>query len=125
MVQSEMNCCVVKYIHLKDLDRSVLHSTQDYEYSSATIHHNSYEELEAAVQAKCPDGFVCFDPITLHHEVLWKTSLRANQHGLIEVDQLFQPIDDTDYAAMRWGTESDSKPPSVCVQIERSMVLLG
>jgi hypothetical protein len=124
MALLDMNCCVVKYIHLKDLDLTVLHTTQDYEYSSATVHHNSYEEMENAVRENCPSGFVCFDPITLHHEVLWKTSLRANEHGLIEVDQLFQPIDDMDYAAMRWGVGGDSKP-SVCVQIERSMVLLG
>ena len=97
------NYCLVKYIHLKDVNPSTLHTTQDFEYSSAVIDHTSYEEMEQKVLEHCPQGFVCFNPITLHHEVLWRTSLRAAGNGLVEVDQLFQPIDNTDYAAIRWN----------------------
>ena len=99
-VNNVINYCLVKYIHLKDVDPSILHTTQDFEYSSAVIGHTSYEEMEQKVLEHCPQGFVCFNPISLHHEVLWRTSLRAAGNGLMEVDQLFQPIDNTDYAAI-------------------------
>ena len=120
-----MNFCLVKYIHLKDVDPSVLHTTQDYELCSAVINHTCYEDMEKQVDRNCPDGFMCFDPITMHHEVLWKTSLRAGENGLVEVDQLFQPIDAVDYMAIRWGaSKNDAHMTSICVQIEPCVVIL-
>jgi hypothetical protein len=121
-----MNFCLVKYIHLKDVKPSVLHTTEDYELSSAVIGHSSYEEMETNVMQNCPEGFVCFDPITLHHEVLWKTSLKAGANGLVEVDQLFRPIDMYDYANIRWGaSHADARAVSVCVHIEPREIILG
>jgi hypothetical protein len=121
-----MNYCLVKFIHLKDVNPSVLHTTEDYELSSAVIGHTSYQEMETGVQENCPDGFVCFDPITLHHEVLWKTSLRAGANGLVEVDQLFRPIDMFDYTAIRWGaSHADAHSMSICVQIEPCGIILA
>lgn len=121
-----MNFCVVKYIHLKDLTPDVLHTTQDFEYGCAVIRHSSYEEMEMEVGKNCPQGFVCFNPITLHHEVLWRTSLKAAENGLVEVDQLFQPIDSTDYEAIQWNHACDeANMLPVCVHIQECMVILG
>ncbi len=121
-----MNFCLVKYIHMKDVKLSVLHTTEDYELSSAVIGHSSYEEMETKVLQNCPEGFVCFDPITLHHEVLWKTSLRAGATGLVEVDRLFRPVDMYDYLAIQWGaSHTDAHKMSVCVQIEPSDLIVA
>ncbi len=120
-----MNYCLVKFIHLKDIDPAKLHTIQDYEFCSAVICHTSYEEMERKVVENCPPNFVCFEPITLHHEVLWKTSLKAGENGLVEVDHLFQPIDVYDYNAIRWGqSRDDAHMLSVCVQIQHSVVIL-
>ena len=120
------NYCVVKYIHLKDIDPTTLHTTQDFEYSNVLVNHSSYDEMEQCVKNNCPDNFICFDPVTLHHEVLWRTSLRANGSGLVEMDQLFQPIDNSDYVAVRWCKSPDESPMlSVCVHIEQQMVILA
>lgn len=121
-----MNFCLVKFIHLKDVDPSIWHTTEDYELSSAVVSHSTYDDMEKEVQKHCPEGFMCFDPITLHHEVLWKTSLRKGENGLVEVDQLFQPIDTYDYMAIRWGSSpDDAHKTSICVQIEPCMAILA
>jgi hypothetical protein len=123
-----MNYCVVKYIHLKDVDPTALHTTQDFEFSRKLIEHSTFEGMQEQTMKHCPRGFSCFYPITLHHEVLWRTSLRADGAGLVEVDQLFQPIDAVDYAAIGWCRLPDGDPmPSVCVHIQQEdeVVLLG
>jgi len=120
-----MNFCLVKYIHLKDVNPSVLHTTQDFEFSSAVIGHSSLEEMERKVAEHCPPDFTCFNPIALHHEVLWRTSLREAGNGLVEVDQLFQPIDDIDYMAIQWNRSLDESPMlSTCVHIQRCVDLM-
>ena len=116
-----MNYCMVKYIYLKDVDATALHTTKDFEFSRVLIAHSTYEDMLELTRINCPDGFVCFYPITLHHEVLWRTSLRANGNGVVEVDQLFQPIDEADYLSIRWcrSPDGDDSMPSVCVHIQR------
>ncbi len=106
---------VVKYIHLKDVDMSTLHTTDDYELEKAVTSHASYAEMELAVRQKCPSGFVCQQPIALHHEVLWRLMLRKNGKNLIEVDELSQPIGCADYDAIQW---SEDPMLSVCVHVE-------
>jgi hypothetical protein len=119
-----MNYCIVKYIHLKDVDSKSLHTTQDFEYSSALIGHATFEEMEQRVQENCPENFVCFYPIAMHHEVLWRTSLKVTGKGLVELDQLFQPIDAVDYRAIRWSRIRDGKStPTVCVHIQQEAVM--
>jgi hypothetical protein len=117
-----MNHCVVKYIHLKDIDPEVLHTTDDYELSKAAISHSSYEEMEQRVAENCPANFMCYQPIALHHEVLWRTRLRKNGKNVVEVDHLFQPIDCVDYTAIQW---SETKMPSVCVHVEPCVAILA
>ena len=120
----DMNYCVVKYIHLKDVDPTALHTTDDFEFSRVLIEHSTFEEMQEQTRKHCPRDFSCFYPITLHHEVLWRTSLRASGQGLVEVDQLFQPIDEVDYIAIRWCRSPDGDPmPSVCVHIQEVMLL--
>ena len=119
-----MNYCTVKYIHLKDMDSASLHTTQDFEYSSALIGHSTLYDMEQRVMENCPKRFVCVYPIAMHHEVLWRTSLRVTGKGLVEFDQLFRPIDDFDYKAMDWSRSPNGKPsPSVCVHIEQEMAV--
>ena len=113
-----MNYCTVKYIHLKDVDSESLHTTQDFEYSSAVIGHSTYYDTEQRVIENCPRKFVCVYPIAMHHEVLWRTSLKINGKGLVELDQLFRPIDEFDYRAMLWSVDGKSSP-SVCVHIQQ------
>ena len=121
-----MNYCVIKYIHLKDVDSSALHTAQDFEFCKAVIKHSSYEEMEQRVVENCPGNFICFDPITLHHEVLWKTGLKAGLNGFVEVDHLFRPIDFIDYMAIQWAkSHNEAHKMSVCVQIQESVVLLA
>lgn len=121
-----MNHCVVKYIHLKSIDPTTLHTTEDFEFSKAQISHSSFEEMENWVKLKCPHDFVCFDPVALHHEVLWRTSLRANGNGIVEVDQLFQPIDDLDYMTIKWcKSPTEAHMVSVCVHVEQQVMILS
>ena len=120
-----MNFSLVKYIHLKDVDPFLLHTTRDYEFYSAVIGHSSYEEMEKRACELCPEGFVCLDPIALHHEVPWKTSLTTGKNGMVELDQLFRPIDAADYTAIRWGaSRDDAHSTPICVQIEPRGVLI-
>lgn len=109
--------CVVKYIHLKDLDHTHLHNLSDYEYSTAHLTHSDYPDLEAKVHAACPEGFVCVDPIALHHQLLWESSLRATHLGVIERDNLYHAIDAGDYSDIQWG-KTNTPPISICVEIE-------
>ena len=121
-----MNSCVVKYIHLKDIDASALHVTDDYEFSKAVISHSSYEEMEQRVEENCPSNFICYQPISLHHEVLWRTMLCKNENGMVEMDQLFHPIDRVDYLAIRWqGSSTETPLLSVCVHIEPYVAILA
>jgi len=122
-----MNYCVVKYIHLKDLDPEILHTVKDYEYRKAIICHDSYDAMVEMVSSRCPDGFTCIHPITLHHEVLWITSLVANPRGEVSTDHLFQPIDSSDYAVIQWNKTADSSMPmlSICVQIQQQCAILS
>lgn len=121
-----MNYCKVKYIHLKDVNPQDLHTVADYEFYSTVINHSSYEEMEQKVGEHCPSDFVCFRPIALHHEVLWRMSLRAAGKGVVEVDQLFQPIDQIDYAAIRWNKSQNEEPMhSVCVHIQECVSMVS
>jgi hypothetical protein len=120
-----MNHCLVKYIHLKDIDPDTLHSNIDYELSKTHVSHSSYEEMEQRVDENCPRGFVCRRPIALHHEVLWRMMLRANGKNTIEVDELFQPIDCVDYTAIQWSTSNTDHPMlSVCVHVEPNLSIM-
>ena len=112
-----MNKCIIKYIHLKDLRTEHLHTLQDYEYCKASITHCNYEELEAKVQAACPVGFTCVDPIALHHELLWESSLKSTG-SVIERDNLFHVVDASDYQDIHWNIPN-TPPVSVCVEIEK------
>ena len=133
-ISSNNNYCIVKYIHLKDIiNPSTLYTTtQDYEFKSALICHDSYDSMVQMVSVNCPHGFSCVYPITLHHEVLWNTGLVMNAEGggRVAVDHLFQPIDNSDYIAVRWNKTCDvtaTDPPmlSICVQIHAQKTILS
>lgn len=138
-----MNCCIVKYIHLKD---TVLHhhnhpstlgtTIQDFEFKRELICHDSYDSMVQAVSDQCPRGFSCVHPITLHHEVLWNAGLVANTQGETAVDHLFRPIDSSDYIAVKWNKTTDATSSSslakaadpmlsVCVRIHAQEVILS
>jgi hypothetical protein len=112
-----MNYCLVKYIHLKNVNLDTLHTAEDYELHKTVIKHSSYEELEQCVDRHCPKGFACERPIALHHEVLWRMMLRNNGKNMVETDELFNPIDCCDYCSVHWGISGDSLP-SVCVHVD-------
>ena len=122
-----MNYCVVKYIYLKDLNSKTLHTVKDYEYRKTIICHDSYDAMVEMVSVQCPVGFTCIHPITLHHEVLWVTSLVANPGGEVSTDHLFRPIDSSDYDVIQWNKTADSTVPmlSICVQIQQQYAILS
>ena len=118
------NYCLAKYIHLKDFtsEKTPFHTTQDYEFRNVTICHTSYDEMVQRVADKCPGGFSCVHPITLHHEVLWKTRL------LMDEDHLFRPIDESDYVIIKWNKsiqDTEASMLSICVQIQRDVAFLS
>ena len=115
-----MNSCIVKYIHLESINPDSLHTTEDYELSKVDVSHSSYAELEQRVDQHCPDGFDCEQPIALHHEVLWKMMLRKNGKNIVEIDQLFHPMDYRNYHAVQWNTPGFS----VCVHMRPKVSLL-
>lgn len=120
--------CMVKFIHLEDMNPTHLHTLADYEYSTAYVSHSNYAELETNVHAACPNGFKCIDPIALHHEILWESSLkvtpRADGHHVVERDNLFHAIDESDYTDIHW-TKPNCDPISVCVEIEKQSQAMG
>jgi hypothetical protein len=127
-MSAELYICNVKYIHLKEnVPQCVLHGLEDYELKTVAVAHQSFEHLHALVVENCPCGYVCVDPIELHHEVLWESSLRVsphpNGHFVIERDRLFHPIYDEEYMRL-WHPKVKAKdwhtPISVCVEVKKS-----
>jgi hypothetical protein len=112
---------VIKYIHIKDeIPKEALHNLQDYEFAKAETSHSTFQELVNEVHRKCPAGYECIDPVALHHEVVWESSLRlhaSGSHYVIEHDQLRHAIDEAEYALLKW-TDKSLKPVSLCVHID-------
>ena len=128
-IQRVRHQCTVKYIHMKDgIPKDTLHNLEDYEFAKADVAHGSFQELLDAVHLHCPPSYVCVDPVALHHEILWESSLRLNPagtHYVVERDQLFHAIDEVEYARLQWTVEPKTpgaKPHllSVCVDINQT-----
>jgi hypothetical protein len=101
---------MIKYIHLKEgLNPNFnLHKLEDYEYKRTIFCHNSFDHLVATVQDLCPEGFKCVQPLALHHEIIWCMNS--------EREQLYRPIDRTDYCAINWAKHPVTP---ICVEIMR------
>ena len=102
---NDSNVCIVKYI----------------DASSLSIHpftpiatHTSFHSLISQIEAKCPRGFSCTQPVAVYRDMLWWVQ---------QVDDvvLDPPMDVGAYSAVRWGKMADKEPRvvMVCVEIER------
>ena len=126
-IQRLKHQCTVKYIHMKDgIPKDTLHNLEDYEFAKADVAHASFQELLDAVHGHCPDHYECVDPVALHHEILWESSLRLNPagtHYVVEHDQLVHAIDEAEYARLKWTVAAMTDKPhllSVCVDINQT-----
>ena len=111
---SMKNRCTVKYIHLRDVPPADLHSISDYEMHKTTVFHSTFNELHTAVFEACPMGWVCQEPLALHHEVMWSTGVVSNG-VVLSRDHLKHAIEESEYGIL-WRTSSTCI--SICVDIE-------
>ena len=125
---SVSNKCKVKYICLQYADPDVcFHTQEQYVIRSLDVEHTTFETLHEAVFSRCPDGFVCKEPLALHHEVLWSNGIRfiagSNkfERVLLERDELHHVIEAWEYPVL-WNastsTDSAKSLLSVCVDVE-------
>ncbi len=118
------NSCKVKYIHLAAVDPNLFHVATDYELATKIVQHRKFKELHEAVFNQCPEGFVCKEPLALHHEVLWSSGIRVvestgeNEIVRLEQDELHHAIEEGEYSVL-WNPSKPSNPLlSICVDVE-------
>lgn len=107
-----MNKCMVKYInpYKPTIEDSSKATIDDFVCCTASVEHSNYEELHTAVERGCPRGFVCEEPIALHHEVLWM----INRESSRKQDVLHHAIEVGEYDEL-WKTNTSTV--SVCVDV--------
>ena len=84
------------------------------------VEHHTYGELHAAVQAACPRGFVCEEPLALFHEVQWRQRGPPTHalHHALEVGEyplLWRPPPPSSSSAAAWGATAIII--SICVMV--------
>ena len=122
-----LNVCRVKYIDIalintldsiKEIDRFVR--------CERTIWHDKYQTLHKSVFANAPAGFVCVEPLALHHEVLWSSGITfsngVGERKVMERDQLHHAIEEGEYGILWAAGNKSSDPLSIFVDIEMEYV---
>ena len=89
-----MGRCAIKYIHLRP-DASPYHEPKDFELAQETVEHSSFRELHREVFRRCPNGYMCIEPIALRHEVTWT---RAGDE-----DRLIHALEEKEYKDLDWS----------------------
>ena len=80
-----MNRCNVKYIDISSIDTAESVNTIDkFVRRELVAFHNEYRGLHKYVFENAPSGYVCVEPLALHHEVLWPCGIafRNNDRGV-------------------------------------------
>jgi hypothetical protein len=122
-----MNVCKVKYIDISLINTiDSINEVDRFVKCQKTIMHDTYETLHDSVFNKAPAGFVCVEPLALHHEVLWSSGISfSNDIGERKVmvrDQLHHAIEEGEYGIL-WAVGNNSSDLlSIYVDIEKKIV---
>ena len=124
MTHVTQNKCVVKYIHLANIDPCLFHTTADYEMCKVAVEHSTYDELHKAVFIHCPKGYVCKEPLALYHEVLWSSGIKVvketgeSERVWLERDELRHAIEEGEYDLLWVRGRPLGALLSICVDVE-------
>jgi hypothetical protein len=117
-----LNVCKVKYIDIASINTlDSIKEIDRFVRCERTIWHDKYKTLHESVFSKAPAGFVCVEPLALHHEVLWSSGITFSdgigKRKMTERDQLHHAIEEGEYGILWAAGNKFSDPLSIFVDI--------